>query len=71
MLLSQAPVVQPPDWSKVVPARLLCEPEAVLGGTELFNNRKGSLGNDIQRNEIPSLLAGTEILIPCGSFGIT
>ena len=56
--------------TKVVLTGLLCHSEALPGRTELFNNGKGSLGNDIQCNEVPSLLVGTEILIPCGSFGI-
>ena len=55
----------------MVLAGLLRQSEALPGGTKLFDNRKGSLGNDIQCNKVPSLLVGMEILIPRGSFGIT
>ena len=39
--------------------------------SELFNDRAGSPGNDLQHKQIPALLIWTKIHVSCRSLGVT
>ena len=55
----------------MVPAPLLCKLEAIPGRTELFNNRKRSVENDLQRHQVPTLSNGKEIFLSCRPLSTT